>query len=104
MGTLDQAVAQAVHAARLLERALHDPGPWSFDYSGQVFEAERIVHASHIHIRGTLPSQCWVTEPDGMLSLMVDGVVVAVRPLPHPGDGEHVIEWTLGVRESTLSA
>lgn len=104
MDTLDLAVAQAVHAARLLERALHDPGEWSMEYAGQVFPAQRIVHRDHIHFRGTLPAQCWVSEPETVLSLLIDGEVISVRPIAHPGDGEHTLDWTVGVRLSALSA
>ena len=104
MDTLDLSVAQAIHAVRLLERALHDDGEWSMDYAGQSLRVTRLIHRDHIHMIAMLPAQCWLHEPDGALSLLLDGEVQAVRQVTHPGDGEHRFDWTLGVRQGALRA
>lgn len=104
MTTLDTLVARAVHAARLLERAVHDPGPWAMEYAGQVFPADRVIHADHVHIVATMPAQCWLGDPESPLSLLIDGEVVAVRRIPHPGDSAADLDWTIGARTGALSA
>lgn len=104
MDTLDQVVAQAVAAARLLERAFNQADGWEMEYSGQRFPARRMLCPQSVHLIGTLPAQCWVDEPEGWLSLYVDDVLVARRPIPHPGDGEHQFDWTLTPILDVLSA
>lgn len=104
MDTLDLAVAQAVAAARLLERALHQADGWEMEYSGQRFPVTRRVCSQSIHLVGEMPAQCWVSEPDGWLSLLVDGDLVARRPIPHPGDGGHQFDWTLTPILDVMSA
>lgn len=104
METLDQVVAQTVAAARLLERALHQPDGWEMEYSGQRFPVTRRMCSRSIHLIGEMPPQCWVSEPEGWLSLLVDGTLVARRPVAHPGDGAHSFEWTLTPVLDVLSA
>ena len=104
MGILDTAVAQAVARVRLLERALHDPGPWALEYAGQRFEAERTVCPTHVHLAAEIPEQCWLVEPDGFLYLVVDGEVVAAQQIEHPGDGGHRVDWMLGLSADAFCA
>lgn len=104
MDTLELAVAQAVHAAHLMERALHQPDGWEMEYSGQRFPVTRVKHFGHLHLRGTMPDQCWMAQPAGVIFLYVDGEMVSSRPIEHPGDGEHVFDWVLAVHQGALSA
>lgn len=99
MRTIDTLVATAVFRARLIERALHDAGPWSIGYADQVLPAERIIEDDRIVFRAVLPRQCWVVPPDSRLVLRSGEDVVAVREIEHLGDGGFVLDWVLSVEE-----
>jgi hypothetical protein len=103
MQTLDEAVAQAVFTARLLERALHDSGPWALEYGGQRLPAHKVFCGDHIHFRALLPQQCWLAAPDGVMSLLAGGETVSVRPFTHVGDGGFVLDWTIALGASVAA-
>ena len=94
-GTLDFAVAQAVHRARLIERALHDRGPWEIAYGPCSVGALKAVLDDRVVFLARLPEMCWLTEPDPYLSLLCRGEVVTVRPIDHPGDGTVDVRWEM---------
>lgn len=92
---LDTAVSRAVHRARLLERALHDDGPWAIEYGGQSLPASKVYCASHIHLQAQIPTQCWIVDPDGIAVLTLRGEPQSVQQIGIVGDGGHDIDWIL---------
>lgn len=90
----DIEVARAVARMRALERALHDPGPWTVRVGERVYPACRQV----------LPeSRCvlfyaylW-DGPTGVADLYCRDLLVASQPLEEPTVGR--LTWELGLQE-----
>jgi hypothetical protein len=51
--SLDLRVAQAVMAAKLMERALHDPGPWHIEWDGVTAPATKVVSEDVVSFHAT---------------------------------------------------
>ena len=98
MSTLDFRIAQAAFAARRMERALHDPGPWEISYQGIRVPAVRFIHSDRITFVGHFPEMCWVDVPDSpSMSLLCRGEVVDARPVEHFGDGAFEFRWGMSI-------
>lgn len=87
--------AQAVYAARLFERALHDEGPWTMTWGPHEVQAERIVTEEGVEFRATFPEVCYLVPPEPNVVLRCRGEVAGVRPIEHPGDAAFAITWAL---------
>lgn len=75
---LELMVSQAVAWARVIERAVHDPGPWSFRTSSGTTPAHRIIDRERAEIVFTgvaLPAS------DGAVELYAGGDFVTVMPM-----------------------
>lgn len=77
---LDHAVSRAVFLAHVLERAIHDPGPWFLDLSGWLAPADRDVTENGVvfsaHFSG--PHE---NEPLVLSLIHMDGTVVVSKPI-----------------------
>lgn len=83
---------------KLLEKALHDPGPWAFAWGPFVVPAEREVTATGVVLRGDYPDHCYLATPGNVVALLCDGEVVGAKEIDHPGDGAFEVEWSLSAR------
>lgn len=97
-------VSQAVHNARLLERALHDSGPWTIAYGAVEVPAVRLIADDRIIFRAHFPDACLVNPPVyATFVLRCRDEDVAVRTEDdHPEDGEFIFEWTLRLRTENV--
>lgn len=95
--TLDFAVARLVFGARVMERALHDPGPWTISWGPFSAPAERVVSDVEVVFRAEFEDQCYLLRPEPTATLRCAGEVVGVREVEFPGDQPFVVEWALSL-------
>jgi hypothetical protein len=103
----DTAVAQGVYRAHLVEKALHDRGPWYVQWSGLVRRADRYVEGGIVNFRVIFEVEEIPDEPSSLLNLMLRDHVVATRLLPDllevPRDQPLVIDWRVGIEVRDLT-
>lgn len=92
---LDFAVAQALYRARQMERALHDPGPWTIKWGPHEVPASRLVGETSIHFLAHFPEHCYLDAPSPTATLLCRGEVVGTRDIEFPGDGAFSLTWVL---------
>lgn len=95
---IDLQVSRAIFSVKLLERALHDPGPWAFAWGPLIVPAEREVTDSGVVLRGDCPEHCLVATPGNVVALLCNGEVVGAKEIDPPGDGGFEVEWSLSAR------
>ncbi len=100
MPPLDELAARAVTRAWLLERALHDAGPWTVCWGGHEVPARRVLNPadSQIAFYAVLPDP---RAGGGPAALRSGGELVSMIDLDLEGlpAGEFEIEWVLAYRE-----
>lgn len=94
----DLAVARAVMAARQIERALHDDGPWTIRFNDVDYPAVRWIGEDRVIFRAHFPDACWLSDEQVFVDLMCRDDVVGTR-LIEPVDGESSIEWVFALPE-----
>lgn len=52
---LDTLIAQAVYKARLIERAVHDDGPWFIEWGGLKQPAARLIESTGVSFTAIFP-------------------------------------------------
>jgi hypothetical protein len=94
---LDTHVAKTVFKVALLERALHDSGPWYLEWCGRKVQAERSFGQTSISFEADFSGT--FTEPESLLLLHCRGEVVACKVLPElmslRPDDPAVLCWTM---------
>lgn len=96
---LDTLVAGAVADARLLERSLHDHGPWSVRWADTTVPAERQVGATSVAFSASFPAD---HQGDGEYAeLWCRDELVQVRYVGPPPATEHGVDlgWVVGLSE-----
>lgn len=97
--------AQALFAARLLEAAVHHPGPWAFRWGDIEVPAEKVLTEDGVLFTGRFPEICYLERPEGGLSLLCEGTVLAIRPpddFEHPGDTGFLVTWKVLARRQAV--
>lgn len=92
---LDVAVAQAVYTTKLLERALHDSGPWTLSWGPFTVPVTRLISNSEVTFRAEFAEHCWLEPPHPVAILRCGEEPVAAKTIDFPGDGAFAVEWTL---------
>lgn len=106
--SLDSVVARMVMRAKQIERALHDPGPWTVTvgpHAGQ-FErpARRVVGEDHVTFYAIADMGGSMTGTDLVAAeLNCGGDIVACKLLPSLG-GLAEIAWTFEIADSVVTA
>lgn len=95
---LDLTVARAVFTTKLLERALHDEGPWTLSWGPFEVPIERTVTSDSVTFHAEFPEHCYLEPPLPVAVLWCDGEAVAAKTIDFPGDGGFTVEWTLRAR------
>lgn len=95
MPTLDSNVARAVFTTKVLERALHDAGPWTLSWGPFDVPVERILTEDGVTFRAEFPEFCHLDPPYPVALLKCGGEAVSAKTIEFPGDGAFVVEWTL---------
>lgn len=90
---LELAVAQAVHAVHLLERAVHGSGSWEIGFGDIWMNATRERLVDRVVFRATVPQICPL---DHTLSLRYDGEILATR-MADPFEEGDEISWDIGI-------
>lgn len=87
--------AQALFAARMLEAAVHHPGPWTFKWGEVEIPAIKYFTGNGIIFVGTFPDLCYLRRPEGGLLILCEGVVMGMRRIDddHPGDTAFEVKW-----------
>ncbi len=91
MLALDELAARAVCRARLLERAIHDPGPWVVALAGLVVPAVRVIDEESRTV--TFHAE-FLVPASGVAELRCGGEPVSWRDVKGLPDGFEV-EWSL---------
>lgn len=97
--------SQALFAARMLEAAVHHPGPWTFRWGGVEVPAERTIDASGVTFVGRFPDLCWLRRPTDGLLLLCDGAIMGMRRISefeHPGDTGFEVAWSVMARRQRV--
>jgi hypothetical protein len=98
---LDLVVARAVAQAKLLERAVHDPGPWEIEVGGVRQLALKAVDPTKVIIFATFPPVCWIDPPD-VARLYCRGEMVGSREIVPPSDDVFTVHWYIGLDLSSF--
>ena len=102
---IELGAAQALFAARMLEAAVHDPGPWSFRWGGIEVPAERTLTDEGVVFTGSFPDVCWIERPTEGLEIRCAGEVMGMRrvdEVEHPGDTGFVVTWSVIARRARV--
>ena len=93
MSTLDFIAAHAVARARLLERAVHDRGPWQIEIGGVREEAVRVRTPQRVLF---LANFYGLDEPHPDVAwLLCDGDIISSKDIELTGTGPYAIEWSI---------
>jgi hypothetical protein len=95
---LDLTVAQAVFTTKVLERALHDDGPWTLSWGPFEVPVTRELDGLGVTFRADFPEFCHLEPPYPVALLKSGGEAVAAKTIEYPGDGAFTVEWTLRAR------
>jgi hypothetical protein len=71
--------AQIVMRARQIERALHDPGPWTISNKGQHYPARKVIGDDHVTFYAVVDVRHPVLELWAGGRSMLDGNLVAYK-------------------------
>jgi hypothetical protein len=85
--------AQALFAARMLEAAVHHPGPWTFSWGGFEVPATKTITDDGVVFIGQFPDHCWLDRPKDGLLILCEGQIMGIRRMDHPGDTGFVVTW-----------
>ena len=100
-----EAVASsAVYVAHLLERAVHDVGPWEMTWGEFAAPVERTVTDSGVIFTAVFPDSLWTKERPSSIVLRCRGEVCAIRPIDAPGDASFVVTWELMAKRTSRVA
>jgi hypothetical protein len=102
--SLDHVAARMVMRARQLERALHDPGPWSItvgpDNDQWEIPARKVVGEDHVTFIAVVPLE---GERPVFAELLSGDEIVAVKIL-EPVGGYAQVSWSFVVNEASVNA
>lgn len=108
--SLDHVAARMVMRARQIERALHDPGPWTITvgpHPGQWrLPARKVVGEDHVTFIAIVPlgdEECMDGVSAVAAELNCGEDLVAVKLLD-PVGGPAQVSWTFEVNEATVRA
>lgn len=92
---LELAASQALYAARLLEAAVHDDGPWAMRWGTIEVPATRRITEDGVVFEATFPDACYLADPGPHLLLLCRGEILGLRVMDHPGDTQFAVLWSL---------
>lgn len=93
MDSLDILASRMLMRARQVERALHDPGPWTVRVDETEYPARRVLGEDHITFYALIPN-----SRSGIAELTCAGDAVAVSSMG-PFDEDFQIEWSFLVED-----
>jgi hypothetical protein len=96
---LDEFVARSLHRWHLLERALHDSGPWSLSCQGKDFPATRTVLLDRVEFHAFLVA---LAAGEDLVELSCAGQLVDVRACTITTRQPYYLRWSI-VPEGVLT-
>lgn len=102
--SLDSVVAQVVFTAKCLEKAVHDPGPWTVTWNGRTVPAHRFEIDAGVVFCAKFEEHCHLDVPPLEVSLDCADEIVTVRVIEFPGDGAFDIQWAITGRTAYVTA
>ena len=103
--TMELQLSKALTRAHLMEAVLHGSGKWEMSLGSWgvrqddlVVSARRAVGPDEAAIEADFPAHCWLGERPTVLTLLLDGEMVGVRAINHPGDGSFTVSWTFALQ------
>lgn len=94
---LEDLVTKTLFDVHFIERALHDRSQWLARWAGRTAPVTRTAQDDGVIIEATFVDFCLLGDPDLGVEIVVDGEVIAYRPIPYPGDGGFTFKWTLTI-------
>lgn len=99
---LDRAISSAQFRLSLLEKALHDPGPWSITVADRRCEARRVFYRDGVSLLATVPG---LAPGADLASLWCGDDLVGVRAIEIPADVDLIeVDWTLQIDTAALAS
>lgn len=95
---LELAAARAVAQARLLERAVHDRGPWEIEVDGTRVPAVRVKTPSRVLFLAYFAD----TPTDDVAWLYCGGEMLSSLQIGVPESGSCTIEWSLWTTQDAV--
>jgi hypothetical protein len=96
--SLDSVVARMVMRARLFERALHDPGPWTVHVDGVESRARKVVGDNHVTFFAIVRTD----DASAVAELRCKEQTMAVKQLGPVGHAQ--IAWSFEIEEAVVAA
>ncbi len=93
---LDFMAAKAVARAKMLERAVHDPGPWQIEVQGMRMPATKVRTPSRVLFLAYFPDICWIDPPE-VAWLYCGGQLMGSQDIVAPAEGAHTVQWSIGL-------
>lgn len=93
--SLDTVVSEVVYLAKTLEKAVHDPGPWTMTFGGRTEPAKRFEVDGGVVFISVFAEHCHLVPPEPRIVLECDMHPVAVKAIIFPGDGSFEVRWTV---------
>lgn len=90
---LDEALSQALHAIRLMERALHDRSPMFARFGDLEVPVRRASSEGELALLADFPAHCHLVRPESIIYLICEGEIIGAREIEDPGDGPFEVEW-----------
>lgn len=98
--TLDFVAARAVARARLLERAVHDPGPWTVQIAGVSAPAVKVLTAKRVIFLAYFDGLDWVGPAPDVAWLACEGVTLTSMDIDIALGRAFNVEWEIAVAET----
>jgi hypothetical protein len=100
---LDLAVSRAITMVHILERALHDQGPWLLQLDGTLVAAERSVERDRVVFTGEFPAMRAAQDGSSSLLLYCGEDLVLARQIGRSGEEPFVTEWALSLPQGVAA-
>lgn len=99
--TLDVLTSRAVYLVRLMERAVHDSGPWVITVQGHRCYAEQVLLAGAVEFRAEFEG---LDPGTAEAVLECNGDALSWRSVRVPAGGAVAVCWEVSVRLEAVSA
>ena len=102
--TMELQLSKALTRAHLMETVLHGRGKWEMslgswgvETTDLVVPARRSIDPDSVSVVAVFPAHCWLGERPTVLTLWLEGEMVGVRAITHPGDGGFEVSWSFAI-------
>ncbi len=97
--SLELDASQALFSARVMAEAIHENSGWEMQWGPVRVPVVRQVRPDGVLFVATFPPTCWMTRPEGVILLLLDGEIRGTREADHPGDTGFEVSWSMSMRK-----